>query len=97
MGLDDELVYGNEQGPEIIEKFQQRVEATAAKPLPLWNFRIFLRFLAHMLRRAEAYIYVQGQHFQHLLSKGSSILSCSYFCCNKQCGIVVARTKHPSE
>ena len=23
--------------------------------------------------------------------------SCSYFCSNKQCGIVVARTKHPSE
>ena len=42
-----QLVYGNQQCPQTIEKLQRRVEVAA------------------VLRRAEACIANQGQHFQH--------------------------------
>ena len=59
------LVYGNQHRPETIEERQQRVEVAAAtiRETP----EVFLCIRANMLRRAEACIASQEQHFQHLL------------------------------
>ena len=53
---------------------------------------VILRIRANMLRRTDACIASQRQHFQHLLQKDSGILNSSYFCSNKQCKIIVARS-----
>ena len=47
-----QLVYGNRQCPEAIEKFQQRVKVTAATVRGTPG--VFLRIRAIMLRRAKA-------------------------------------------
>ena len=60
-----QLVYGNQRYPETIEELQQRVEVAAATVRGTPG--VFLGIRASMLRRAEAYIASQGQHFQHLL------------------------------
>ena len=90
IGWMKQLVCGNQQCPEIIEELQQQVKVAAATP-------VFFYLSTNILRRSDACMASQGQRFQHFLYKSSSILSCSYLCSNKQCKIVVARTKHLSE
>ncbi|KAJ3658622.1 hypothetical protein Zmor_010351 [Zophobas morio] len=52
------FVCGNQQCPEIIEEFQH-VKVAAATP-------VFFYLSTNLLRRSDACIASQGQHFQHL-------------------------------
>ena len=60
-----QLVYGNQQRPETNEELQEQVEVVAAtlRGTPV----VFSSIRANMLRRPEACIASQGQHFQHFL------------------------------
>ena len=62
----DETVYGNQQCPETIEEFQQRVEVAAATVRGTSGV-FFLSIRANMFRRADVYIASQRQYFEHLL------------------------------
>ena len=59
IGWMKQLVCGNQQCPEIIEELQQ-VKVAAATP-------VFFYLSTNLLRRSDACIASQGQHFQHFL------------------------------
>ena len=71
---------------EIIEELQQQVKVAAATS-------VVFTYQQTSCDALKPVLLVKDNIFNISCKKvGSSILSCAYFCCNKQCKIVVART-----